>query len=49
MRPTGLSLFFIISAILFKDAASIQIGSAEEPKEGKGAMKKKQPFLEIFF
>ena len=44
MRPTGLSLFFIISAILFKDAASIQIGSAEEPKEGKGAMKKNNLF-----
>ena len=49
MRPTGLSLFFIISAILFKDAASIQIGSAEEPKEGKGAMKKKTFFFRDIF
>ena len=36
----GLILFCIFSAIFLKDAASIQIGSAEEPKGRKGAMKK---------
>ena len=44
MRPTWLTLFSIISVILFKDVASVKIVSAE----GKGAMKSTKLILENY-